>query len=256
MTNCTKIASRVFFSLLILSSISFANDSSSAKNFLTPNYSFHDVSINYFDWSSNTVEKTDKRDFTAIEIEGGGGWDWGELYMYVDLENPLGKYHDSSSSAQRIAFKPVADIKLYEKLALHVHDYNFHSNDYYIHNFVSGISYKIAIDSSSWIRPFLGSHYQESSFYSGYNGVMAGWTLLYAFGIMEQKFSLSQWHEMTFGRNEQDGYDNKNGIQGALSFWWHPNAVITSGVQYRYADNELGSKEYQDGFIYSLKYNF
>ncbi|MBA3025040.1 MAG: hypothetical protein FP820_01380 [Sulfurimonas sp.] len=259
MNNNTKfrnIFKRALFLVFILSSILHAQSASAEKSFLTPNYSFKNISMNYLDWSQHTEEKTSKRDFSYLEFEGGAGWNWGEFYIYFDIENPLGKYEESTASAQRLAFKPVLDVNLYENLALHIHDFNFHSTDYYVHNLITGLSYKIQTDFGLWVRPFVGSHYQESSYYSGYNGVMTGWTFLYAFNVMEQKFSLAQWHEMTFGRNEKDGYDNKNGIQGALSFWWHPNAVITTGLQYRYAENELGSQEYQDGFIYSLKYNF
>jgi hypothetical protein len=240
----------------LLSTSLLGDDFSSSKNFITPNYTFKNISINTLDWSQSTHSKTSKEDFSYLELEGGAGWNWGEFYMFFDLENPLAKYKDSSSDAQRLVFKPILDINLYEKLALHVHDYNFHSNAYYIHNLITGISYKFTNDFGLWIRPFVGSHYQESSFYSGYNGVMAGWTFYYAFTILEQNFSLAQWHEMTFARNEQDGYANKNGTQGALSFWWHPNTAITAGIQYRYAKNELGYQELQEGFVYSLKYNF
>ncbi len=88
------------------------------------------------------------------------------------------------------------------------------------------------------------------------NGYMFGWVFDYQFSIKEHKFSLSQWHEHTFARDDEDGYDDNIGTQGAISFWWHPTKLITTGVQYRYASYELGSLEYQDGLIYSLKYNF
>lgn len=254
--NFRDILIRGALSLLTLSALLQAEDLSTSKSFLTPNYSFKNISINYLDWSNKTEETTTKKDFTYVELEGGAGWEWGEFYMLFDLENPFGKYEESSSDAQRLAFKPVLDVNIYENFALHIHDYNFHSSDYYVHNLITGLSYKIQTDFGLWVRPFVGSHYQESSYYSGYNGVMTGWTFLSIFDMMEQKFSLAQWHEMTFARNEQDGYNNKNGIQGALSFWWHPNTLITTGLQYRYAENELGFQEYQDGFIYSLKYNF
>ncbi|MDD2789174.1 MAG: outer membrane protein OmpK [Sulfurimonas sp.] len=248
----TLVQSTLFISILF--NISHADGVSTTKNILTPNYSFKNISLNYFDWSQKSENATQKRDFTYLELEGGAGWDWGEFYIFFDTENPLGKYEESSSDAQRFAFKPIADITLYKNLALHIHDYNFHSNDYYIHNLITGVSYKIVSDSG-WLRPFIGSHYQESSYYSGYNGIMAGWTFLYNFSLAEQKFSLSNWHEMTFARNEKDGYANKNGLQGSLALWWHPLTQITTGLQYRYADNELGSAT-QEGFIYSVKYNF
>ena len=88
------------------------------------------------------------------------------------------------------------------------------------------------------------------------NGYMAGWTLHYNIKLAQQKFSIGQWHEYTFNRDEENGYEQDSGTQGALSFWWHPIDELTTGIQYRYASHELGIDEYQDALIYSIKYNF
>jgi hypothetical protein len=114
-------------------------------------------------------------------------------------------------------------------------------------------------------QPFLAPHYQESNYYSGFNGYMFGWFSNYDFSFNKQKFTISQWHEMEFDRAEahylaDDGSRTEDGesygVQGALSFWWRPIQEITTGIQYRYALNKLGVYGYQDGFIYTLKYNF
>jgi len=130
------------------------------------------------------------------------------------------------------------------------------SKEFFVNNAVFGLSYKINTDFGLWLRPFIGPNYQESTYFSGFNGYMAGWTFVYNIKIKEQKFSVSQWHEFTFERDEDDGYKDDLGTQGALAFWWYPIDEITTGVQYRYADSNLGEQSYQEALIYSLKYNF
>ena len=236
--------------IFLFSTVSVANDT------LKPNYSFTNVSINHLDWSKRTAENTSQKDFTYLEVEGGAGWDWGEFYMFLDVENPTKSYDATPAKNMRFAFKPVLDIKLKDKLALYIQDYNLRSKSFYTNNLVVGLSYKFIPDADFWIKPFIGSHYQTSTYYSGLNGYMIGWVFNYNIKLKEQKFSLAQWHESTFNRNKEDGYGNKIGHQGALSFWWHPISSISTGLQYRYARYELGSSQYQDGLIYSVKYNF
>jgi hypothetical protein len=93
---------------------------------------------------------------------------------------------------------------------------------------------------------------------------MAGWTFLYNFTLGEQKFTLSNWHEFEFKRDEEHylfngeptGDGRSHGINGALAIWWTPIKQITAGVQYRYSDYKLGQPGYSNAMIYSLKYNF
>ncbi len=221
-----------------------------------PNYNFSNVSVNYLNWTDNTERKSPQKDFAYLELEGGAGWDWGEFYAFVDMENPTKGYSDEEPDNMRFALKPIFDIKIIDKLSLHIQDYHLQSDEFYVNNLIVGLSYKIETDFGLWIRPFIAPHYQTSTYYSGMNGYMLGWVFDYQFDIQKHKFSLSQWHQNTFERDEEDGYNDHVGTQGALSFWWHPVDKITTGVQYRYASYELGSSEYQDGFIYSLKYNF
>ena len=240
----------------LLLSILLFTLSLSADDFFQTTYSFKNVSVNYLDWTSKTEENTAQKDFAYLELEGGAGFSWGEFYMFFDIENPTQSWNDEPANNMRLAFKPVLDIDIMNNFAIHIQDYNLQSKDFFVNNLVVGASYKLTTDFGLWIRPFVGLHYQESTYYSGMNGYAAGWTFLYNFKLEQEKFSLSQWHEHTFERDSENGYDGDIGTQGALAFWWHPTDSITTGLQYRYADYELGSNEYQDGLIYSLKYNF
>ena len=214
-----------------------------ANNFLKTTYVFKNVSVNYLDWSTSTEKETAQKDFVYLEFEGGAGFEWGEFYMFLDVEE---------ANNLRIAFKPILDISLIDNLYLHIQDYNLRSKEFYVSNLFTGLAYKINTDFGLWIKPFIATHYQSSSYYSGFNGYSAGWTFLYNTEIVKEKFSIAQWHECTLDRRDNDNI----GRQGALSFWWHPMDEVSTGLQYRYASHELGSQSYQDGFIYSLKYNF
>lgn len=242
------------------------NTKETAKSPLKPNYSFSNISLNHLDWTSSTENRSGIRDFTYVEFEGGAGWNWGEFYMYADIENPTRSYDDTPANNQRFVFKPIVDIKLFDSdLSLHLQDYMFYSKDFYVHNIVTGLSYKINTDFGLWIQPSIGTHYQKSTYYSGFNGYLARWILGYDFKLGSEKFSLSQWNEFEWGRDKEDyqlsdgtpiGDGQSHGVQGTLAFWWHPTVKITIGIQYRYANHKLGFDGYQDGLIYSLKYNF
>ena len=244
-----KIVKSLTVATLLLSTVVSADG-------IKPNFTYSNISLNYLDWSLATENRSVQRDFSYLEFEGGAGWDWGDFYIFFDVENPTKSYSATPADNMRFAFKPVLDIKLVDNIYLHIQDYNLHSDTFYVHNLNIGLSYKINTDFGLWLQPFIGPHYQESTYYSGYNGYMAGWVFNYKFKLAEASFSIAQWHEFKFARDSDDGYDDHLGTQGALSFWWHPVDEITTGFQYRYAHYELGSLEYQDGIIYSLKYNF
>jgi len=222
-----------------------------ASEIFETTYSFKNVSINYLDWTSKTQNSTSKEDFAYLELEGGAGFSWGEFYMFLDIENPTKSYSDEPAGNLRVTFKPVLNITLVDELSLYMQVFNLQSKDFYVTNPVLGLAYKIKANSNFWIRPFVALNYEESTYYSGLNGYMAGWVFMYKFALNKQKFSLSQWNQHTFSRD-----DGNIGTQGALAFWWHPMSEITTGIQYRYAAYELGNDEYQDGLIYTLKYNF
>jgi len=234
------------------------------KSFLTPNFTYWDTSVNYLDWSSRTEKRSIFTDFVYLELEGGAGWDWGEFYFFADIENPGHSWDAKPTDDSRFVIKPILDVQIGKSnWYIHIQDYFLKSKTFFVNNLVTGIAYKYTY-GDFWIRPFIGPHIQQSTYYDGFNGYMAGWTFLYNFTLGEQKFTLSNWHEFEFKRDEEHylfngeptGDGRSHGINGALAIWWTPIKQITAGVQYRYSDYKLGQPGYSNAMIYSLKYNF
>lgn len=238
-----------------------------------PIWSFANVSLNYLDWSSGTESRTStnaaKSDFMFVEIEGGAGFSWGEFYGFFDFENPTNSQFDESSGGKdnfRTAGKVTSHIYLGDSpLSLYAHVYDF--RDYGFNgreqDQILGLGYRTTFDNGLWFKPFIGAARVQSDGYTGMNGYMAGWVAGYDFSAINQNFSVTNWHEQTFGRDDE--YLEQNfvgdtagsvGTNGALSFWWHPSSLITTGIQYRYSDNKLGTpNDYQNAMIYSVKLN-
>lgn len=240
-------------------------DTGSEKGFLGSNFTYSNVSINYLDWTSGTTDRSGKKDFFYLELEGGGGWDWGDFYFFADIENPEEGWHDDPPDNTRLVIKPIIDVKLGDSnWYFHFQDYYLNEDNFYVSNMVPGISYKY-VNDGLFFKPFIGGHYQKSTYYSGWNGYMAGWVAAYDFTVKGQKLALSQWHEYEFNRDKDHykaddgtriGDGASTGTNGAIALWWHINKKITTGIQYRYANNKLGSYSYQTGPIYTIKYNF
>lgn len=233
-------------------------------------YGFANVSANYLDWTDGTTARTNggKEDFAYLEIEGGAGFDWGDVYGFIDFENPTkGEWNKDylttkdKAEAFRIASKG--------SIAINMGDTNFNyygqiysiadSSGFYEQNVTLGVSYDLNTDFGLWVKPFIGAHYVHNNFIgAGFNGGMTGWVLGYNFDLAGQSFMVSNWNEIEFARaSEYEVVNGKQtGLNGAVALWWLPMPQFTAGVQYRYADNKLGSATYQDGVVFSLKYNF
>jgi len=237
--------------ILILTSLLLLSANLFSSAIFKPTYSFKNISVNYLNWTSKTEKNTPQEDFAYLELEGATGFSWGEVYMFLDIENPTKSYNDEPAGNLRIAFKPVLNITLVDELSLYTQVFNLQSKDFYLINPVLGLAYKITTTDKFWVRPFIALNYEHSNYYSGFNGYMTGWFGMYEFSLKQQNFSISQWNQHTFSRD-----DGNIGTQGALAFWWHPVSEITTGIQYRYSAYELGNNAYQDGLIYTLKYNF
>ncbi|USD38470.1 MULTISPECIES: outer membrane protein OmpK [Ferrimonas] len=244
-------------------------------------YGFMDLSINYLDWTDKAEDRTNpdiggrggpKEDFFYIELEGGAGFDWGDVYGFIDFENPTnsndGQFSDEAFATDgfRIAAKGTLAYNLGSSnwnAYGHLYSFTESSSGFFDQNLVLGVSYDVFTDFGLWFKPFIGGHYEQQSFAgSGWNGGMLGWVLGYDFAIGEQKFSVTNWHETEFARDDQF---RSNGTQyqlasvgwnGAVALWWHLPNNLTGGLQYRYADNKLGTAAYHDAIIYSLRYNF
>jgi hypothetical protein len=241
-----------------------------APSFWKTTYQWFDVSTNYLNWSQGTERRTggSKADFLYLELEGGMGWEWGELYFFTDWENP-GRSFDAAKAPDdgRWVIKPVLDINIpagegdwWQGFQVHIQDYYLYGDAFWVNNLVVGLAYKFQ-GEHHFFRPFLGLHYVDDKFNPAtWNGFMGGWVFNYDFEIGSQRFSLSNWHEIEFDRDARYGKDGADGaswgINGALAGWWHLTRHFTLGLQYRYAYQKLGYDGYQDGIITSLKYNF
>lgn len=239
---------------------------------LDPQWSFANMSLNYLDWSRGTEERTAdnaaKGDFFFLELEGAVGFEWGEFYGFADLENPGSDRleHDGRDN-RRSAAKVTSHLYLGDSpfsVYLHVYDFRDYGFDVREQDQIVGLGYRRTFDNGFWIKPFLGAAHLNSNNYTGMNGYMLGWVFGYAFKAFEQKFTVTNWHELTFERDDEYLHDNyvngtadEMGNNGALALWWHPAEAITAGVQYRYSVDKLGSPDaYQNATIYTLKYNF
>ncbi|MGL5759141.1 outer membrane protein OmpK [Plesiomonas sp.] len=221
-----------------------------------PIYSFANVSANYLDWSSRTTNESGKKDFPYLELEGGAGYNWGEVYGFFDLENPTHSYDREDGRSLRIAAKGTVRYYLGDSgFNLYGHFYDTHSDGFNEQNFIYGVGYNFNV-GSFWAKPFLAANYTNNTFFDGNNGYMFGWVAGYDFVVADQKFSITNWNEYEFARDADYGNGGKEGLNGAVALWWNATPSITTGIQYRYADKKLGSAAYQDGLIYSVKYNF
>lgn len=241
-------------------------------------WSFKNVSVNWLDWSNGTEDRTNagafggKKDFAYLELEGGFGGSWGEAYGFFDIENPgMGSTETDSRDQRRYAAKAVARFNLGEvsgmpvQLYTHLYDTRDHHN-FFDQNRVLGLGTSWS-NGNFWIKPFIGAHQElKSGVGAHFNGWMAGYVAGYSFTAFGQSFMATQWHETEFARKDRflamgnpDGgvtQGKKTGQNGAVALWWNVNKALTTGVQYRYADDKLGSAAQQNAMIYSVKYNF
>ncbi|MFI3245314.1 MAG: outer membrane protein OmpK [Ferrimonas sp.] len=234
-------------------------------------YGFADVNINWLDWSKRTERNSDgfKEDFYYLELEGGAGFDWGELYMFFDSENTFNGNDTRGSNSNtfkgnnsfRIASKIAVGYNLKYNLQAYAQNYYVMGSGFYDSMTVMGLRYNFFTDTGFWAKPFLGINYTRNDTWSGINGGTLGWVFGYDFIAWEQPFSLSNWNEMEFGRSNDYSGSGPNrrsfGLNGALALWWHlPQSPLTVGVQYRYFENKLAQDGYGEGVIYTIKYNF
>jgi hypothetical protein len=215
-------------------------------------WGFADVSVNRLDWDRGTEAKSRKRDFNYLELEGGGQFNWGELYGFFDIENP-------GKPGVRTAGKGSINYFLGRtKFGIYGHVYNFAAPGFYEQNRVIGFGYSL-IEKNWWFKPFLGFHEVSQTFYSGANGYMAGWVFGRLFTVQGLNFLIADWHEYEFARNERYAAGNggkRSSHNGALSLWWIPAKHLTGGVQWRYAVDKLGTGGSLGAVIYTLKYVF
>lgn len=249
---------------------------------MAQNWSWSDVSINYLNWTKRSEKMSNppnaafgaKKDFVYLELEGGMGGAWGDLYGFFDVENPTNNANNTADNRadRRTALKIVGRYNLTKlgdfPLMAYAHVYDFVDNGFNDQNRVLGFSTDVKVGKLT-VQPWIGVH-QESKTGVGTmnNGGMAGYVLLYPFEVSGYNFMLSQWHEMEFSR--KDEYlvfgnnlnstkplsDNKTGQNGAITLTWNVNKQFGAALSYRYAKNKLGIAGLEDAWIFSAKYNF
>lgn len=220
--------------------------------------------MSYLDWSKATEKKTAHKDFTFLKIDGGFGYEWIDFFGYITLENPTKEYKEEYADNQRyVAFTDI-DIAIQNNFKLHIQDFYTHSNTFTVNDFVVGFAYRYQNSSGFWIKPFIGLHFTNDTYFDGLNGYMSGWTFHLPFKIYDESFVLFQWNEIEFAR-EKKFYEDQGtpigdgksyGLNGSMSFWWYINDTISTGFEYRYAKHKLGNIEYQAASIYNFKYKF
>lgn len=240
-------------------------------------WSFVNTSVNYLDWSGATLERTNKgpfaqkKSFSYIELEAGKGGEWGDIYGFLDIENPLNNTNNSDDHRmnRRYASKAVARFKVTQimdaPLMIYAHLYDFRDNGFFDQNRVLGIGTNLSY-GKFWIHPFIGAHQELKSHVGAHmNGGMAGYVLGYDFQCFGQMLTLSQWHETEFARKQPylKMADSGNVVDaprlahnGAVSLSWRAAASISTSLSYRYALNKLGTAGYQSALIYTVKYHF
>ncbi|RLV61288.1 ion channel protein Tsx [Parashewanella curva] len=261
-------------------------------------YGFMTASVNYLDWTEKTIDRTTtvdqggqglggtKKDFLFLELEGGAGYDWGDVYGFIDIENPgnINKSQNERKEGDKVVEERGVAVPSSFRIAAkgsiaynigktnwnaygHIYSFteargDFHGG-FFDQNVVLGVSYDINTDSGFWMKPFIGLHYENQRFAgAGFNGYMAGWVLGYNFKLGNQNFMVSNWHETEFAREDQFRSNgtphklDKMGQNGAVALWWNATKKFTAGVQYRYADQKLGTAAYHDAVIFTAKYNF
>lgn len=219
-------------------------------------YGFANISANYLGWNHTPQKHRD--DFAYLELEGGSGYNWGELYGFTDLENL-----DKSSDKYSIFAK--GQLRYY--LGKHTDRSGFNlflqgkvaaNKAWHEFSTVTGLGYNLKI-GNGWFTPFFGPLYSNTtSGFAGWNGYQLGWAIVYPFSIGKANFMVTNWHEFEFGR--KDAYLPKGAPStsqnGALAFWWKATKDWTFGVKYRYAYNTLGAAGYTDAYIGTVMFNF
>lgn len=257
MANTLHTGNWQFMKLLRNATIALASLTAAASASADYLYGFGNVSVSYLDWTSKTEKNTTHEDFAYLEVEGGAGFSWGEVYGFIDLENPT----KSNRDGRRVAMKGNTRINLGDSgLNVFAQIYDLSTHGFNEQNRFVGFGYNFTGDNY-FLKPVLALHNAQTSGFSGSNGYMLGWVAGYNFSAMGQDFMVTNWHEIEFNRasdylRNAKGEAEKTGQNGGLALWWNATDSITAGLQYRYADDKLGNATYQDGVIYTLKYNF
>ncbi|MGY2572804.1 outer membrane protein OmpK [Vibrio sp. C8] len=226
-------------------------------------YGFGSMYADYQVWDQGFGNDNDNfggdisdRNQAVIGIEGGAGFDWGQIYGFYDYEGV-----DRAGDDRGASTKGTIHYNLTESgVSLYGQVYNTDADKAAFHeqNRVLGLGFT-GLKGQGWgFTPFIGVHQINSGDISGNNGGMLGWVGYYNTDIAGQNFTFSTWGEYEFARNDEysavQGGDY--GLNGSINALWNFHKDWSAGVLYRYTVNKLAREGYEDLVIYRLQYNF
>ncbi|PSW20779.1 hypothetical protein C9I98_08045 [Photobacterium sanctipauli] len=224
-------------------------------------YGWGNVHVDYQFWDQGFVDDNDFRQ-ALIGVEGGAGYDWGELYGFYDYEGV-----DKATGNRGQTFNGEAHIylgdsgaSLFGKVYGHI-DQNIREVNQYM-----GFGYTGLTGDNWWFKPWAAVEFINVSNefnagvkdYTGMNGGTIGWQAGYAFEAFGESFLLHNWNQIELFRSDEYAENNygDTGLNGAVNFAWNINEDFTAMLMYRYFVNKLGADGYGDILIYRLAYNF
>ncbi|UPQ88509.1 outer membrane protein OmpK [Vibrio sinaloensis] len=224
-------------------------------------YGFGGMYLDYQNWDHGTGKSQDNfggdlksRNKAVLGIEGGAGFDWGQIYGFYDYEGV-----DSASDKRGASAKGTIHYNLMDtKVSLYAQVYNTNGVNFNEQNRVLGLGYT-GLQGDGWaFTPFIGVHEISQGSINGANGGMAGWVGFYNTELAGQSFTFSTWGEYEFGRNEEytAAQGGKTGWNGSVNAMWNVTKDWSTGVLYRFTENKLGIKGYGDILIYRVNYKF
>jgi len=118
---------KIIFLLLSIAFVLHAKEDNNSSIF-SPNYSFSNINLNYFDWDNKSEKESGKGDFTYIGFEGGAGWEKVDLYTFLNIENPFDSYNEESPNGLRFSYLVDLDVEIKNNFKLHIQNFALNSD--------------------------------------------------------------------------------------------------------------------------------
>ncbi|MEX5409526.1 hypothetical protein GV764_04710 [Atlantibacter hermannii] len=222
-------------------------------------YGWGNLHFDYQSWDAGVKDLEYEQ--SLVGIEGGIGFDWGEMYGFYDFENILDDEGNQGQTANGEIHTYLWDTgaSLFTKV------YNSQSPDFKETNQFIGLGYTDLKGEGWWFKPWIARQYitAHNNFgpaydINGLNGFTIGWNGGYAFKLFNQDFLFSNWNEIELERNDDYASNNfgHEGLNGGLNLTWKITNHISTTFMYRYFYNKLGADGYGDILIYRLAYDF
>lgn len=222
-------------------------------------YGWSNVHLDYQNW--NNGFKGSDYEQTVLGVEGGIGFNWGEMYGFYDYENLYDKSGEQGQTANGETHIYLGDsgFSLFGKV------YNSQSPNFKETNQFLGFGYTALKGDGWWFKPWIARQYitAHNNFgpaydVNGLNGFSIGWNAGYAFKLWNQDFLVTNWNEIELDRNDDYASNNfgHEGLNGGLNLTLKITQHVSTTVMYRYLYNKLGHDGYGDILIYRVAYDF